>query len=369
MPVKERTGKIPLRRLLSALIPILLIALFFILSGIRPFANFMTDYFSRPVKDVLGTVLGIVPISFMELEYIAAGVFIIWYTVRTVVLTVRCQRHFLMFLKRCGIFILIIAYFLTFFLWCFAIDYRSDSFTEKSGIELRPVSTDELYAVTKYFLENAALYAAQVQRDNQGHYAQSIDSFLPSSKGLYRNISGEFTFLSPVSRVPKRMYLFSRISSAMGFTGVYFPFSGESNINIDAPGCLIPSTIAHELAHQKGVYAEQEANFVGITACISSGNTVYAYSGYLSGSIHLSNALYSADPDAWAELSSLLEGPLLTDWIDNNAYWASFRGPVEEVSSKVYDGYLKAQGQPLGIRSYGACVDLLVAYYLEAAMA
>lgn len=28
---------------------------------------------------------------------------------------------------------------------------------------------------------------------------------------------------------------FSRVMSAMNFTGVYFAFTGESNINVDAP--------------------------------------------------------------------------------------------------------------------------------------
>ena len=45
------------------------------------------------------------------------------------------------------------------------------------------------------------------------------------------------------------------------------------------------------------VAAEQEANFVGVMAATAGGNAAYQYSGWLFGYLHLSNALYSADPD------------------------------------------------------------------------
>ena len=35
---------------------------------------------------------------------------------------------------------------------------------------------------------------------------------------------------------------------------------------MDAPACLIPSTIAHELSHQRGIASEQECNFLAVLA-------------------------------------------------------------------------------------------------------
>ena len=343
--------------------PVALALLFLLLSPSRGFANFVTVWFSRPVKALLGTVFGVIPLSVMELEYIAAFLFIMIWNIRTVALAVRREDGLRLALRRTGVFLLVIAYLLVFFLWCFAIDYRSDSFSERSGLEAGPVETEDLYVVTKYFVQSAAQYAKEVKRDGDLHWAEELDGYLGSSKYIYENLNSEFPFLSARSRVPKKMYLTSRISSWMGFTGVYFPFSGESNINIEAPGPFIPQTICHELAHQKGVYAEQEANFVGICAAIASGDPVYVYSGYLAGSVHLANALAAVDRELWQGLLPLMSDEMRTDWNDNHAYWQQFEGKVEKVSSKVYDGYLKAQGQELGIRSYGACVDLLVEYY------
>ncbi len=347
--------------------PALGLILFAALSGVRAFANGAVRYFSRPVRDFLGAVFGLVPFSVMELMYIGAGLFVIVYLLRTVILTLRSERRFLVLMRRLGIFALIIIYVLTAYLWMFGIDYRSDSFEDKSGIVSGPVATEDLYKVTRYFVENASALSSEVPRDSEGHFIRDIDSFFDASAGIYDNISEDFPFLRAAHRRPKKMYIFSKLSSAMGFTGVYFPFTGESNINIDAPACLIPATIAHELAHRRGIYAEQEANFVGIAACLSCDDAVFRYSGFLMGSVHLSNALYRADPELWRELTSGMSDEMRLDWNDNSAYWRSFESKVTEVSEKVYDGYLKANGQELGMNSYGACVDLLVEYYLEAA--
>ena len=200
-------------------------------------------------------------------------------------------------------------------------------------------------------------------RDEEGHFAESRSDCLERSLTLYDNLTREFPFLSMESVAPKPIFC-SRLQSALGFTGVYSPFTGEANVNMDAPACLFPATVAHEMSHQRMVAREQEANFVGIAACIASDDPVFQYSGWLMGLIHLCNALYSVSPDTWYAIAGARFTPELSqDWNDNNAYWDAFDSPVEDAATDVYDSFLKGNGQELGIRSYGACVDLLVAYF------
>ena len=52
------------------------------------------------------------------------------------------------------------------------------------------------------------------------------------------------------------------------------------------------------------------------------------------------------------------------DMADNNAYWKQWEGPVKETGDKVYTAFLQGYGQKLGMRSYGACVALLVDEFL-----
>ncbi|NMB02581.1 MAG: DUF3810 domain-containing protein, partial [Firmicutes bacterium] len=44
------------------------------------------------------------------------------------------------------------------------------------------------------------------------------------------------------------------------------------------------------------------------------------------------------------------------------AYWERYESPASKAASAMYDGFLKSHGQTLGVRSYGACVDLLVTW-------
>ena len=150
--------------------------------------------------------------------------------------------------------------------------------------------------------------------------------------------------------------------SAMDFTGFYFPFTGEANVNVDAPPVYLPATCCHEIAHQKGVSSEQECNFLGILAALRSGDADFRYSGALMGYIYVSNALYAADYDAWQAIRDTLPQETLRDLQQQRDYWAQFEGPVKTVSTKVYDGFLKANGDKNGIHSYGTVVDLLLAY-------
>ena len=51
------------------------------------------------------------------------------------------------------------------------------------------------------------------------------------------------------------------------------------------------------------------------------------------------------------------------DILANNAYWQQFESPVSKAADSAYSGFLQSYDQELGSKSYGAVVDLLVAYY------
>lgn len=249
-------------------------------------------------------------------------------------------------------------------LYCvgWGVNYYASGFQEKSGVYAQPVTVDELERVALLFSRKLGETADQVARDGDGVFAVPREDIFAASTGIYENISREFPFLARTDRVPKKMF-FSRLFSAMNFTGFYSPYTGESSLNVDSPACLLPANIAHELAHQRGIASEQECNFLAIAAATASDNAVYRYSGYLMGWIQLSNALYRADRDRWTAVYGTLPEPVLADLRYHRAYWDQFDGLTARVSTKIYDSTLRSYGQTAGIQSYGTVVDLLVAYY------
>ena len=153
--------------------------------------------------------------------------------------------------------------------------------------------------------------------------------------------------------------------SYLDFTGFFFPFTAEANVNMDSPVCDLAATVAHELSHQRGVAKEQEANFTAVLASLRYGDPDYCYSACLLAYTHLGNALYRADTEAWEEISAELSEDVVRDLSARNAYWRQFETPVQKASNTVYEGFLHSYDQTLGLKSYGACVDLLVNYYYE----
>ena len=342
---------------------LMLLAAFLLARGHRQWMNAWERVVSAPIRRALGSLCDRVSFSVMEVLYVLAAVLVLAYVVWSIAAVVRARGR----RKRraCGAVLGAACAGLsicaaTCLLW--GVCYYTDTFQDRSGIRAEEVSLPDLTAVTAWFAENLAETADQVPRDENGLFDVSLDDIFAESTDIYEGAEELFPFLAFEDRVPKRMF-FSKIMSAMNFTGVYFAFTGESNINVDAPACLIPSTIAHELSHQRGIASEQECNFIAILASTQSGNPVYAYSGYLTGYVHLSNALYRADREAWQELRSQLDEGVLADIQNNSAYWDQWESPIDTVSNAIYDTMLKSYGQSDGIQSYGTVVDLLVAYY------
>lgn len=339
------------------------LALFLVFRGNRPLMNWLTTQVTAPVKDAIASVCYLAPFPVIEVLYLLAGAWVVVYIAVSAVRIRQARGRRRQAAYRRALVLLCAA--LTAADWfCLAwgVNYYADGFQEKSGLYAREVEVDELYRVTAYFTQQVNAASQSIPRDKDGLFAVSREDIFAASTDIYNQICIEFPFLEREDRVPKQM-IFSKLLSAMGFTGFYAGFTGESVLNVDSPAAYLPCTIAHELAHQRGIASEQECNFIAILASTSSGNRAYAYSGYLTGYIHLSNALYRADYAAWKELRSQLDGSVLADIQDNTAYWQQWESPIDTVSGAIYDTMLKSYGQSDGIQSYGTVVDLLVAYY------
>ena len=362
----KRPRRVSLRPLLAPtltiLIPLALLLVFRLVRGQKAWMNAVIQWVTTPIKRGVSWLCDLAPFAVGEWLIALAALAAVIFLVRTVFLLI-ARPHRLMRLAR-RLLALIAAAVLVYsgYTLFWGVNYYGSSFSDRSGIVTRDVSTDELYALTVAFAEKCASLSDQVRRDDEGHFAEDLDDLFQRSDGLYDAVAVEFPFLSAPEREAKQLF-FSRAMSYLDFTGFFFPFTGEALLNTDAPACLIPSTILHEKAHQRNVAAEQEANFVAIVAGLRCDDVAFQYSSALMGYIHLYNALSSADSDLAAQARAKLSDSVRTDLADNHAYWAQFDTPVQTVSNTVYEEFLYSYDQDLGMRSYGACVDLLVAYY------
>lgn len=355
----------PVRHVLT-LLGLMMIGAYFLLRSRSAAMHWIYSHITAPVHQRLSSLCDHVRFSVGELLIVLAVLLALAYLVWLVIHMVR-QKQLLS-----GIYKIILTAVMLFsviyggFCILWGVYYEVASFQQESGIQRGLVSTEQLETVTQYFAELCNSYGQQVRRDEDGLFDEPLAPIFDRAETLYTQAEQEFPCLAGTSHRPKP-FRFSRIMSYLQFTGFFFPFTAEANINVDSPACLVPSTIAHELAHQRGVAAEDEANFVAVLSSLSSVDPVYSYSGALLAYIYLGNALHKADKDAWSQVYWSLSEEVRADLTDNNAYWDQFETPVAKASDTVYNGFLQSYGQEQGLKTYGACVDLLVAYYYEAA--
>lgn len=346
---------------LGLTLPVVLMALFAFAKSDRSVMDGWVFGVVGPMEQFFGRLWSVFPFSVAEVLCVLVVAFALFCLVWAVVRLVRGQGWG-DFARRMLWLCVLVLWIVAGLDWLWNASYYASGFSRRSGLEAQAVCVEELEAVTAGFARVAGHLAPQVPRDEEGRFAVSRQECLDRGVSAYEGLGEQYEFLD-IPAVRAKPLRCSRLQSILGFTGIYFPFTGEANVNVDAPACLLPATIAHEMAHQRMVAAEEEANFVGIAACLTGEDVVYAYSGSLMGLIHLSNALYRADPQRWEIIRAQLGPEVLADLQENNDYWAALASPVEQAAGQVYDSFLKGNDQALGMRSYGACVDLLVAWW------
>ena len=181
----------------------------------------------------------------------------------------------------------------------------------------------------------------------------------------YERFSESYAFIQTFSSSVKSVML-SHPMSYTHITGVYTFFTGEANINVNFPDYTIPFTAAHELAHQRGIAREDEANFVAFLVCTASDDPYIRYSGYLNLYEYVASALYSADRMLYTQSYTALPTEVRAE---RTAYIQFFEKYSENlaanVSESVNNAYLQSLGAEAGTKSYGLVVDLAVAYYRD----
>ena len=343
-----------------------LLGVYFLCRGNRQWMNALNDHVTAPLRGFLGRLCYLTDVSVMEVLCVLGVLAALVYVLACLygIVKARGRRWRRAYGAVLGAVCILVTLYDGFCLM-WGVNFWIDSFQDRSGIYAQPVAREDLEAVAAYFARQASLWSARVERDENGVFAVPRQEILDAAPRVYDGIEEQYPFLTYPDPGVKAM-AFSRLMSRMNFTGVYCSFTGESNVNVDSPACLLPSTIAHELAHQRGIASEQECNFLAVLSATSSGMAPYIYSGWLMGYIYLGNALYRADPQAYWQVYETLSRGVQADLADNNAYWDQFEDTVvQKVSDSVYDGMLKAYGDEDGIASYGTVVDLLVTYYRD----
>ncbi len=325
------------------------------------FADFFNRYISSVFRAILATITNILPLSFAELLIISSPI-ILFIVVRFAV------KKYSNSWRDVGVFCIsllsIVSLLFSAFVFVFGIGYHTYSLDKKLDIDKKEVSSYELAQTAEWLIGevNASLDAVEFKEQSSSvnpHTIRETNNLLLDS---YDKLSDSYSFLPRLTSFVKPIIL-SKPMTYTHISGVYTFFTGEANVNTNSPDYSIPYTIAHELAHQRGIAREDEANFIAFLVCTNTDDAYIQYCGYMNLCEYVLNALYSADQKLWEETYKKLDNRAIYEMIAYNEFYEQYRdNVVGEISGAINDAYLQANGTQ-GTKSYGLVVDLAVAYF------
>lgn len=334
----------------------------YVVARISPaFADFFNQNVSEIFRRVLAALTNPLPFSFGEACLLLLPLVFcltVWYAAAYRCDTWRSTWSFV------AILLAVLSLALSMFVFTFATGYHGTSLDKKLELDQKEVSAEELY-------QTALILAEQVNLERESMmYGQDNFSVMPYSLSemndklliAYDGFCAEHAFIDHYNTRLKPVML-SELMNYTHITGVYSYFTGEANIDVAFPDYTIPYTAAHELAHQRGIAKEDEANMVAFLVCINSDDAYIRYSAYLNMYEYVANALYVASPELYNDARSTLDPQVRREMVAYNGFFAKYQNSAAgSVSGAVNDTFLKFQGTE-GTASYGMVVDLTVAYY------
>ncbi len=146
--------------------------------------------------------------------------------------------------------------------------------------------------------------------------------------------------------------IFGNMMEYFRIQGYYNPFTGEAQVNRYLPAFMLPFVVSHELAHQSGIAAEDDANLLAYAVGSASRDTEFLYSANFNIWLYTQWRVQMADSAKAKELKKQLN-PLTMAHLDTlRAMRKKYLSDVSDYSAALYDGYLRLHNQKDGIHSY-----------------
>ena len=341
----------------------ILVLVMVILQILRQF-EYMREYvFSRNISrfflSLLSKFSNLFPFSLSEIGIylsVALGIHLIVKSIRHLI-----KKEYFKVSRISHVVVVIVLCVNVLLLSLFTMSYERESAIDRLDLPDVTATTENVVSAAEFFIEKTIELESQIERDENG------DLLLPYTfDELSMMIAEEYEvfydddFYSTFVTEPKEL-MFGFINSYMGFTGYYSPFFAESNINTYQPPSSLPVTIAHELAHSKGIMRENEANFYAYYVLAMSDDPYLQYSGFLAMSQIMLNESYDAqNVEVYYGIFDLFSDEMNQEISNRYEFWENYDTFLDDIGDFFNNLYLKSSGIPSGTKNYSETGNILV---------
>ena len=331
---------------------ILLFVVLMLLKNNRQVCEFFATTFARAWIFLFGNLLGWIPISFYELfliAVIAGGI-----TLVVFIIIFLCKKKWKRLLSTALITAIVVVSFFNVYTATASFSYGRDSLPDEvySQYDGDDLTFEQAVELATNFIDRANDAYRQTEHDADGNIIYPY-TFREISKMLadeYKRL--ESNYFSPYTPRGKRI-INKTIMSELHITGVFFAPFGEANVNGNETNLYLPHTLAHELAHGKGVMREYEADLLAAYICITSDNPYLSY-GAMANCVYSAISivgLYPNSNEAVSKLYEKIDRGIVVERNNYSEFYAQFT-LLDDIGEFFNDLYLKLNKQEEGTGSY-----------------
>ena len=255
-----------------------------------------------------------------------------------------------------------LVYFCFYLFW--GLNYYRKPLAQNLAYQEKEYSTVQLQKVTETIIQKLNYYQLKITKND----TIKVENKYSRNK-MYRLAIDGYTHLEKDFPQLKYHYISVKSSSMsllqtyIGTGGYLNPLTGEAQVNSRIPKTGYPTTICHEMAHQIGFAAENEANFIGFLAANYNDDVFFKYASYRMAFGYCISELRKRDRELSKELWKTVYIGIRKDFNYSYQFWKSYKNPFEPLVKKGYNAYLKANKQEKGIASYSYVVNLFIHYF------
>ncbi|OPJ60488.1 DUF3810 domain-containing protein [Clostridium oryzae] len=321
--------------------------------------KFYSNSIDRIIRQILSTITGPFLFSVAEILVITLSIILLFMIIITVMATVKggiIKKLINLLAYTSALYVL--------FMICWGFNYDRIGFDKIAGLHVQKSSERQLEELCSALIYKANSLRTQVGENSKGvmYIKGGYKAAFKAAPLGYKELSKTYSDLGGKYGKPKPIML-SKYMSYSGITGIYIPYTGEANVNVNNTDLMLPCTVLHEMAHQRGFAPEDEANYIAYLACMRHPYKYFQYSGTMLALEYSMDALYDKDAAAYKKLVNLYSPAVERDLKYENEFWNKYNGKVQDTCNQVNNTYLKSNGQTDGVESYGRMVDLLLAQY------
>lgn len=221
---------------------------------------------------------------------------------------------------------------------------------------------DKIEEIIRYYMTKFQQVSDEVERDSNGKVVlpytnNELNAIMVAEYARIGTLNGHISSFTPIVK----KIVSSNIMSYQHITGISIAPTGEANINRFTPTNSKLLTMAHELAHTKGVMNENEANLMSYYLAITSDDIYLQYAGYMYtvGRL-LEMAFYTFDEESYRDLYFLYPEKAKAERLLEYEFWDDYESVVDKISEYMNDLYLKFSGIDEGTASYIDTSDKII---------